>query len=59
MSIRHYGGMGLGLYVTRQIVDAHAGSVSAANVPDGGAEFTVRLPALAELEAEGPRGELN
>ncbi|MGZ6143542.1 MAG: PAS domain-containing sensor histidine kinase [Myxococcales bacterium] len=59
VSMRHYGGMGLGLYVTRQIVDAHGGSVSAANAAGGGAEFIVRLPALAELQADGPRGELN
>ena len=51
-SMRHYGGMGLGLYVTREIVNTHGGTVSAANVPGGGAEFTVRLPALAETSRE-------
>jgi PAS domain S-box-containing protein len=39
-----YGGMGLGLYVTRQIAEAHGGSVDASNAPGGGACFTVRLP---------------
>ena len=43
-STRHYGGMGLGLYVARQIVEAHGGTITAANSPDGGACFTVRLP---------------
>ena len=59
VSMRHYGGMGLGLYVTRQIVDAHGGAVSAANLPDGGAEFTVRLPALPAGADDAPRGELH
>ena len=43
-SVRHYGGFGLGLYVAREIVRGHGGSISAANAPDGGACFTVRLP---------------
>jgi signal transduction histidine kinase len=38
------GGMGLGLYVARQIAEAHGGSVDASNAPGGGACFTVRLP---------------
>ncbi len=43
-SMRHYGGLGLGLYVSREIVAAHGGDVTARNDPGGGAEFTVRLP---------------
>jgi PAS domain S-box-containing protein len=44
VSARHYGGMGLGLYVTRQIVEHHGGTVTARNAPDGGASFLIRLP---------------
>ncbi|WP_430384214.1 sensor histidine kinase [Archangium violaceum] len=44
-SIRHYGGLGLGLYVSREIVEAHGGSISASNQPGGGACFMIRLPA--------------
>jgi len=43
-STRHYGGMGLGLYVARQIAQAHGGTIVGANLPEGGARFTVRLP---------------
>jgi PAS domain S-box-containing protein len=43
-STRHYGGMGLGLYVADQIAKAHGGTVVASNLPGGGACFTVRLP---------------
>jgi signal transduction histidine kinase len=37
-------GAGLGLYVVRRLVEAHAGSVSVASVEGMGTVFTVRLP---------------
>jgi len=39
-----YGGLGLGLYIARQIVTAHGGTIDVKSEPGKGAEFTVRLP---------------
>jgi PAS domain S-box-containing protein len=44
VSERHYGGLGLGLYVTRQFVQAMGGTVEAESVLGHGATFTVKLP---------------
>jgi signal transduction histidine kinase len=41
---RHYGGLGLGLWMTRQVVEAHGGSIEVTDTPGGGATFTARLP---------------
>ena len=41
------GGTGLGLAISRQIVHDHGGSITASNHPDGGATFTIMLPAPA------------
>jgi signal transduction histidine kinase len=39
-----YGGLGLGLYISRQIVLAHGGTVHVDSAPDSGSTFTVELP---------------
>ncbi len=44
VSERHYGGLGLGLYITRKIVEAMGGTVKAQGAPGQGATFTVELP---------------
>ena len=43
-SSRHFGGLGLGLYVAQEIVSAHGGTLEAANRDGGGAMFEARLP---------------
>ena len=37
-------GIGLGLAISRRIVEEHGGTIVAANRAEGGAEFTVTLP---------------
>ena len=41
---REYGGVGLGLYIVRQLVEAQGGTVAAANRPEGGAVLSFTLP---------------
>ncbi|WP_342376060.1 PAS domain-containing sensor histidine kinase [Myxococcus stipitatus] len=41
---RRRGGMGLGLYIVRQIVEAHGGHIRVEDSPGGGATFVVDLP---------------
>lgn len=58
VSSRNYGGLGLGLYIVHQIVEAMGGEISLASRPGGGAAFTVRLPRVgARPEETGARGE--
>ncbi|MFP2929213.1 PAS domain-containing protein [Pyxidicoccus sp. 3LG] len=44
VSTRNYGGLGLGLFITRRIVEAHHGTIRAESQQDHGATFTVELP---------------
>jgi signal transduction histidine kinase len=41
-------GTGLGLSLSRRIIEEHEGTIEAANLPDGGASFTIRLPLAPE-----------
>lgn len=43
---RHYAGLGLGLWIVRQIVEAHGGSIHVRSDEGEGSTFTVDLPRL-------------
>jgi signal transduction histidine kinase len=48
---RSFGGLGLGLYIARQIVAAHGGDIRVSSRPGQGTEFTVELPFEGAYEA--------
>jgi signal transduction histidine kinase len=50
------GGTGLGLYITRGIVQAHGGEVSVSTSPRAGTTFTIHLPGREPDRAGGPPG---
>ena len=44
---RRHGSIGLGLYIAREVVAAHGGTIDVKSSADAGTTFTVRLPRVA------------
>lgn len=55
VSVEHFGGLGLGLYLSRHLVEAHGGHIVALEKTGPGATFVVTLP-LAAPAVETPVG---
>jgi len=51
--IRNYGGLGLGLYITQYIVEAHRGRIAVDSKVDHGSTFVVELPRWFSQTAGG------
>jgi signal transduction histidine kinase len=47
-------GNGLGLAICRTILNDHQGAISAANLPGGGACFSIALPAQRDRQEQAP-----
>jgi signal transduction histidine kinase len=44
VSVRHYGGFGVGLWLARQAVEAHGGAIHVRSEDGEGSEFRIELP---------------
>jgi PAS domain S-box-containing protein len=54
---RGISGTGLGLYITRQIIEQHGGSISVTSNPGESTTFHIQLPLIPEICATGSVGE--
>jgi signal transduction histidine kinase/CHASE3 domain sensor protein len=54
VSSTNYGGLGLGLYITKQIVERHGGQIWVDSREGAGTTFSFSLPATAEVTVSQP-----
>ena len=49
----NYGGLGLGLYIAKQVIEQHDGSIRAESRSGGGARVVVELPLVRDTDGKG------
>jgi PAS domain S-box-containing protein len=54
-SVKDSGGLGLGLYIVKLIVEAHEGKIDVVSQVDEGSTFSITLPVVTETEEGGRR----
>ncbi|WP_158501577.1 MASE1 domain-containing protein [Vitiosangium sp. GDMCC 1.1324] len=54
VSSREYGGLGLGLFLAREIVEAHGGTIQVTSQPGEGATFVLELPVSPVTSVHAP-----
>lgn len=57
VSSRNYGGLGLGLYIVKRIVESHGGTIRVESTPGEGAAFFVELPQRPAVSVRGVGSE--
>jgi PAS domain S-box-containing protein len=53
VSSRNYGGLGLGLFIVKRIVEAHGGTIQVESTPGEGSAFSVNLPQRSAVASSG------
>jgi PAS domain S-box-containing protein len=54
VSSQNYGGLGLGLFIVKRIVESHGGTIRVESTPGEGAAFRVDLPRHPAVAVRGP-----
>ncbi len=49
----NYGGLGLGLYIAKQVIEQHDGSIRAESRSGGGAQIVIELPLVKNTDGKG------